>query len=104
MTSNGRLRRPTELTCGGRVFAVEAKLTDWRRALRQVRTYQVWADAYVLVMGELSPAALTAVTAEVRADRGGLHVGGAWVLQPRLTRLPPPDRLWASEHVIAALG
>jgi len=87
----------------GRVYAVEAKVSDWRRALMQVRMYGVWADGYVLVMGALSARAVAAVTSEVASDGAGLMVDGRWLRRPTVRRLSPARRLWASEHVVAAL-
>lgn len=95
--------RPGELGPVGRVYAVEAKVSDWRRALMQVRTYGVWADGYVLVMGALSARAVAAVTSEVALDGGGLMMDGRWLRRPTVRRLPFARRLWASEHVVAAL-
>lgn len=99
----GTFVRPESLRPVGRVYAVEAKVSDWRRALLQVRTYGVWADGYVLVMGALSARAVAAVTSEVSLDGGGLVVDGRWLRRPTIRRLPLARRLWASEHVVAAL-
>lgn len=87
----------------GRLYAVEAKVRDWRQALRQVRAYTTWADAYVLVMGRLAPAPASLLAAEVELDHGGLMIDGRWVRRPSVRRLSPAQRLWASEHVVAAL-
>ncbi len=99
----GRYRRPPALAPFGRIYAIEAKVKDWRRGLRQVRSYSVWADSYVLVMGLLSQSALVQLRREVAADRGGLVVDGEWLLRPRLHTLPPARRLWAAEHLLAAV-
>lgn len=101
-TSPGRVVRPSQLEPGGRLYAIEAKVNDWRSALRQVRTYRVWADSYVLVMGQLSDRALASLIAEVRHDRGGLMVAGRWVVRPRLGHAAPRRRLQAWELFAAA--
>ena len=93
----GRYVRPEALQPGGRLYAVEAKVDDWRSALRQVRTYRVWADSYVLVMGNLSERVQTDLVAEVRRDRGGLMVAGRWLLRPRLGLTASRRRLQAWE-------
>lgn len=98
----GRYVRPEPLRPGGRLYAIEAKVDDWRSALRQVRTYRVWADSYVLVMGQLSERAESDLTAEVRKDRGGLVVAGRWKVRPRLGHVAARRRLQAWEMFAAA--
>lgn len=98
-----RFRRDPALQPLGRVYAVEAKVRDWRRALHQVRTYSTWADSYVIVMGALSKKPLDQLTAEVTADRAGLVVDGRWVRRPTVHKLSPGRRLWTAEHIVAAL-
>ncbi len=97
-----RYVRPEALKPGGRLYAVEAKIEDWRSALKQVRTYRVWADSYVLVMGPLTERARTALIAEVREDRGGLVVDGHWITRPRLGQAAARRRLQAWELFAAA--
>ena len=102
-TTAERYIRPAALQPLGRLYAVEAKVRDWRKALRQVRSYAVWADSYVLVMGRLSAAASQELLREVTTDQGGLVIDGKWVRRPAVRRLPPAKRLWAAEHAVAAL-
>ena len=99
----GRFVRPAELRPLGRLYAVEAKVSEWARALHQGRTYSVWADAYVLVMGPLSGRVLQPLREQVKKDRGGLVVDRRWVTRPSVHALPVSRRLWAAEHVVAAL-
>lgn len=98
-----RFVRPATLTTIGRIYAVETKVREWNQALRQGRTYSIWADSYLLVMGPLSPRTQIALHAEVVNDRAGLLIDGKWVSRPLLHPLPAARRLWASEHVAAAL-
>ncbi|MGY2004324.1 hypothetical protein [Blastococcus sp. SYSU DS1024] len=98
-----RYVRPEALRPLGRMYAVETKVRDWSRALRQVRRYSVWADGYVLVMGELSARPLELLRVQVASDRGGLVVGGRWVRRPAVQKLPPARRLWAAEYFVAAV-
>jgi hypothetical protein len=91
------------MTAIGRIYAIEAKVRDWSGALRQVRSYGVWADAYVLVMGELSPKITGHLRDEVENDRGGLVVNGKWLRRPVLGHHSNARRLWASEHVVSAM-
>ncbi len=95
--------RPRDLTVVGSIHVVEAKVRDWRRAIRQVRAYATWADSYVLVMGPLGDGPTAELKAATRRDRGGLVIDGLWVA--RSARTPPPlsHRMWGSEYVVAAL-
>jgi DNA-binding Lrp family transcriptional regulator len=96
--------RPQAIQPHGSIVAVEAKVEDWRKALRQVRTYAVWADSYVVVMGGLTKKATQVMREEVLRDSGGLVVDGEWVVRPSLVSPNSRQRrLWAAEHVIAAL-
>lgn len=100
--ATGQYVRPEQVGPGGRLYAVEAKVDDWRSGLRQVRTYRVWADSYVLVMGQLSTRIEAALSAEVRKDHGGLMVSGRWVVRPRLGHAQPRRRVQAWELFAAA--
>jgi hypothetical protein len=98
-----RYVRPHALRALGRMYAVESKVKDWRRAVQQGRTYGVWTDSYVLVMGPLTPEVVERVKREVEIDRGGLVVDGRWLVRPAVHGLLAARRLWASEHLVAAL-
>lgn len=98
-----RFVRPEALVPVGRLYAIETKLRNWRRALRQARTYRLWSDNYVIVMPTLSAAPLTEVLLSVTEDGGGLLIDGRWITRPRLRSTEPARRLWGSEHVLAAL-
>jgi len=97
-----RYVRPDAMEPGGRFYAIEAKVNDWRAALRQVRTYRIWADSYVLIMGQISLRAEEALESEVRHDRGGLMIAGRWVVRPRLGQTAERRRLQAWESFAAA--
>lgn len=100
--TSGRYVRPEPLEPGGRLYAIETKVDDWRSALRQARTYRVWADSYVLVMGQLSASAQAALTEQVRLDRGGLTLAGRWIVRPRLGNAEARRRFEAWELFAAA--
>jgi len=87
----------------GRLYAIETKVKDWRRALRQARTYTLWCDSYVLVMPSLSSGSRSALLTEVADDGAGLIIDGAWIKRPLLGKRSPAQRLWGSEHLVAAL-
>jgi hypothetical protein len=95
--------RPEALQPVGRLYAIETKVKDWRRAVRQAKTYSLWCDSYVIVMGSLGAASLSRVTETVTDDGGGLMVNGHWLQRPHLAQRPPAQRMWGSEHLVAAL-
>jgi hypothetical protein len=96
--------RPTALCPVGRLYAIEAKMNDRVSAIQQARSYASWADNYVLVMGELGARPLHQLMDDVDHDRGGLVVNGRWMRRPVIAPHSPARRLWASEHLIAALS
>lgn len=95
--------RPSALTPMGRLYAVELKIDDWGRALRQCRNYRLWAESYLLVLERVPPQSLDRLRSEVKSDRGGLVVAGDLLVTPRVSRRSPEVRLWSSEHVVAEL-
>jgi hypothetical protein len=99
-----RFIRPKGLDPIGRVYAIETKVKDWRRALKQARTYGLWCDNYVVVMSAISESSLSEASEKVAQDGGGLFVAGRWVLRPRAKNLSTARRLWGSEHVLAAIA
>jgi hypothetical protein len=102
-TRPDRYVRPSALGPIGRLYAVEAKVSDRRAAVQQARAYSSWTDGYVLVMGPLGQAPLRSLLDEVDADRGGLVVDGRWLRRPVLGTLAPARRLWSAEHFVAAV-
>lgn len=99
---SGRFVRVPELQPRGRLYAVETKVGDARSALRQARTYRVWADGYVIVMTDLSQRAFEDLRSEVLRDRGGLVVDGRWIARPRIGRVSAGRRLQAAEFFASA--
>lgn len=101
--SPDRYVRPAALGPIGRLYAVEAKVSDRQAAVVQARAYSSWTDSYVLIMGPLGPAPLRSLLDEVDVDRGGLVVNGRWLRRPVLKTLDPARRLWSAEHFVAAV-
>jgi hypothetical protein len=100
----GVYTRAAELQPVGRLYAVETKVSKWRRAVQQGRAYQLWCDAYIVVMPSLGSMPLAELISEARQDGAGVMVAGRWVVRPRVRRRPEYRRLWGSEHVVAAVG
>ncbi len=102
ITDSATLTRHRALAPIGTIYAIELKLTAWKRALTQGRTYRTWADSYILVMERIAKGAFDELTDAVTSDQAGLRVSGEWIVRPRTTPNHPAKRLWASEHIIAA--
>ena len=82
----------------GRMYALEAKVSDWRGGLVQAMRYSAWADATVLALLR-PPAHLQEVTDHCAALGVGLAVRDTWVRKPRLVPPQPALRLQASEQL-----
>lgn len=103
-TSPGVVLRPAALRPVGRLYAVETKVSNWRRAVRQGRSYQLWCDTYIVVMEALSSMSLDGLLAATHEDGAGVVIDGRWRSRAHIRRQLVWRRLWGSEHVIAALG
>lgn len=94
-------RRNNSLRPIGRMYAFEAKVSDWNRALGQAVRYLSWTDSASIVLLR-PPADLPSVMTHVRSMNVGLAVGTTWVIRPRLSPLLNPThaggRLLASEQ------
>jgi DNA-binding Lrp family transcriptional regulator len=102
-TPKGTYLRHRALKASGSVYAIEAKIRDWNKAVRQARGYRTWANNYVLVLGPLGSQAINSATKEAASDHAGLYVDGHWVLRP-LRHSPEAARaLLGFEHLVAAL-
>ena len=102
-TSSGLLLRPAALVPTGRLYAVETKVKNWRRAVQQARTYSGWCDSYLIVMPTLSVGSLSQLSEAVAYDSGGLVTDGRFVARPKIRPRPATQRLWGAEHFLAAI-
>ena len=94
--------RARDLEPVGRLYALEAKVDDWNAGLGQALRYGSWADASAVVMAQL-PRDPSRPIAQASQLGLGLALGSRWLVRPKVRRLTLAYRLWASEHVIAAL-
>lgn len=99
---SGCFVRPKGLEPLGRLSVYEAKVTDWKQGFSQAAIYATWADVATLGLQRLprDPSPVLAMATDLRL---GLISGGSWERRPVIQRLPRQTRLWASEHVVAAL-
>lgn len=103
MTTGGAYRVNPALVPSGSLFALEAKLKDWRRAVLQGRAYRSWADNYVVLLGSVGSTARRRAVASVTDDGAGLYSWGGWMVRPRgARRSTPAKRLWGFEYLYAA--
>ena len=91
--------RHEALTPVGRTHVFEAKVRDWRRAFNQAVTYSTWGDSATVVMSRI-PESWRQTGA---SDWIGLAIGPSWRRRPLVRAHSPARRLWASEHVVAAI-
>lgn len=100
----GAVTRTNALTPQGALFAIEAKLKAWQRAVRQGRQYRTWADNYVIVLGDVGDVARKRASAMIAEDLAGLYFRGSWLARPRARRSQPAQRILGYEHIYAALA
>ena len=94
--------KPSALRPVGRLWALEAKVSDWRRGVGQANRYGVWADGSALVLSRVTNEA-DVISSASRLGLGVAH-GPRWLIRPTLRPQNDATRLWASEHLIAALA
>lgn len=87
----------------GILIALEAKLRDWRRATMQGRNYRTWANNYVVVLGDVGPAAASRAQSLIGADRAGLYTVDGWQARPASRRPGAAYRLLGFEHLLSAI-
>lgn len=103
-TPGGAHRVNPSLVPSGSMFALEAKVKDWQKAVLQGRAYRTWANNYVVVLGAVGPVAERRAAERVRDDGAGLFSSSGWIVRPRARQPAPAKRLWGFEHLYAALA
>lgn len=96
--------RDIALSPGGTVYAIEAKVRDWRRAAQQSRKYRVWTNNYVLALGPVGDQARESALNEVAQDAAGLLIAGRWIRKPTAQPVSSVNQFLAFEHIAAALS
>lgn len=87
----------------GRLYALEAKVADWRRGLAQAIRYSTWSNAAGVVLLK-QPKDLQSAVRSAKSLHLGLGVNGKWLVRPRLHRNSSGARLLASEALVASFG
>lgn len=100
---NGCIVRAPEMQPVGRLYALEAKVDDWSGGLGQALRYGAWADASATVVQRLPRDPSKAISQASELGIGLAH-NHRWLVRPKLRRLDAARRLWASEHVVAAIA
>jgi hypothetical protein len=103
LTQKGKgYRRHPDIVPIGRMYAFEAKVSDWRRGTAQALRYARWADAVGMILLK-SPKDLERLKAHSRALKIGVAIGNRWLVRPVLQPVSPGLRLLSSEMFVAAL-
>lgn len=86
----------------GRMYALEAKVRDWRRATSQALRYLTWADAAGVVLLH-PPAQVEEARGRLRELGIGLAIGSKWLVRPRIHPNRTALRFLASEVFVASV-
>lgn len=97
----GGYRRCAGLGIAGRAYALEAKVSDWRRGLAQAMKYASWCDAAGVVLLR-PPTNIALVRAHFQSLGLGLALQDRWLVRPRLGRPSRARRLLLSESLAEA--
>jgi len=87
----------------GKVFALEAKVSDWRSGFAQSLRYGVYAQNVTLVVGKLGERASQSAEEACRSHGVGLYIAGRRRVQPRSQVVKLERRFQSSEQVLAVL-
>lgn len=89
-----------------RAVAVELKLHDWSRALRQAIAYRAWANAAWVLLARRPPVAAVEAACAAGVGLGTLSPDGsviAWLSpQVRTARMMHWSSIWVGEQLLAA--
>lgn len=100
---NGKIKRTASIRPVGRIWALEAKVRSWDRALAQSLRYSLWADGSIAVLNHIPAASTTEAKQRAKVMGIGLTHRNKWLQRAKMQNHTESRRLWASEHVIAAI-
>jgi hypothetical protein len=98
--TNSTFVRHSAIMPVGRIHVFETKIGNWRRAADQAYVYASWSDTTSITLDRIP--ADSNVLNETPAWMG-VAAGSSWKRKPRIRENSKARRLWASEHVVAAL-
>lgn len=102
--ADGKLWRKSDAMIPvGNIYALEAKVDDWRKGVRQAFRYRAWCNSSALVLSKI-PKDSDPLLSAVRRLGIGLALDDQWLVRPPLFKISPKEMLWGSEHFVAALG
>ncbi|MFJ8637943.1 hypothetical protein [Streptomyces sp. NPDC093610] len=102
--SSGKLWRKSDAMIPvGNIYALEAKVDDWRKGVRQAFRYRAWCSSSALILSKMprNPEPLLSVVQRLGI---GLALDDQWLVRPPLFKIASKEMLWGSEHFVAALG
>lgn len=103
VTSGRLFYRAESLEPVGNIYALEAKVDDWKKGVRQAFRYRAWCNASALVLSRIPKDRVPLISAAQRLSIG-LAWEDQWIVRPKICKLDRVHRLWGSEHFVAALG
>ena len=99
-----RYRASATLQPVGRIFALEAKVNDWRSGYEQCLRYGSHADGTALILPRVTERVRQPLLDVTRPHGIGVFADGRWMQRPKMSKLTADRRLHASECVIAGFG
>ncbi|WP_158942418.1 hypothetical protein [Streptomyces sp. ERV7] len=103
LTRGGLFYRAESLEPVGNIYALEAKVDDWRKGVRQAFRYRAWCNASALVLSRMPKNREPLISAAHRLNIG-LACEDQWIVRPKICKLDRANRLRGSEHFVAALS
>lgn len=102
MAKGAGFRRVDGIAPIGRMYALEAKVSDWKRGMGQAVRYATWADAAAVALSR--PPARFEETLNLYSRLNlGLAIDGEWVARPVVRSTNSALRLKASEEFFSHL-
>jgi DNA-binding Lrp family transcriptional regulator len=96
-------RRDPRIHAYGRMYALEAKVSDWPKALTQAMRYATWTDAVGVVLLR-TPRDLARAKSRASSLNVGLAIEDRWVVRPKIKVGRSPLRLLGAERFAASIA
>ena len=102
-TGRDAYRINAALVPDGSIFALEAKIKNWQKAIFQGRAYRTWADNYVILLGGVGDQAAQRAKERVESDKAGLFLSSGWLVRPHRRKPANSQRFRGFEYLYAAI-